>query len=47
LQCVFQSAFGAGADAGCFLCGTQRTQVRCCGGVWVLGASCPADAGMD
>ncbi|HEY7377015.1 MAG TPA: hypothetical protein VIF57_32950 [Polyangia bacterium] len=47
LQCVFESAFGAGSDAGCFLCDTQQTQVRCCAGVWVLGTSCPADGGMD
>lgn len=47
LQCAYQSVFGAGSDAGCFLCSTQNTQVRCCGGVWVLGASCAFDAGMD
>jgi len=48
LTCSYQSAFGAGADAGCLQCGgTHDYTIRCCGGAWTLAAICPADAGMD
>jgi hypothetical protein len=50
LACRYQSAFGAGGDvdAGCLQCGgTHEYTIRCCGGVWTPGATCPGDAGMD
>jgi hypothetical protein len=46
LTCSYRSVFGAGSDAGCFQCSTHEYRVRCCGGVWTLGETCPADAGM-
>jgi hypothetical protein len=47
LTCSYQSAFGAGSDAGCFLCSTRSYQIVCCGGVWIYGFSCAEDAGVD
>lgn len=45
LICVYQAAFGAGSDAGCFACSMHTYQIRCCLGIWTSGDGCPADAG--
>jgi len=47
LVCSYRSEFGAGSDAGCFACGNRDYTIRCCGGVWAPGDSCPGDGGMD